>query len=173
MLVPAITRVEELNSKFAKTALDPFYKFYHLSYVDLEIRFEDSFWKKVQLVSLNKSGDVCGYFNAMWSRPEDTIDSLKIISFDKKNPMVFAKDLINFFKYLLFDLNAKKINFATVIKNPASPRYDSIVKRLGGRVVGIKKYDYMINNEYYDVKMYEILNDYWKCDNCDYRPKTK
>lgn len=168
MLVPARTKVEELNDKFAKTAMDQYYKFYHLSYAELVISVEDNFWQKVQLVSLDKEEEVCGYFRAQWSRPEATISSITAINFNRKNPMLFAKDLVSFFKFLLLDLKVKKINFSTAVENPATPHYDSIVEDLGGRVVGIKKYEYLINDEYYDAKMYEIINKRYECDKCGY-----
>lgn len=168
MLVPARTRIEELSDKFANIAMDQYYKFYQLAYVETVIAVDDNFWQKIQLVSLDKKGEVCSYFKARWSRPENTISSVTAINFDRKNPMLFAKDLVSFFKYLLLNLKAKKINFATAVKNPATPHYDSIVEDLGGRVVGIKRYDYWINDEYYDAKMYEIINKRWECNKCGY-----
>ena len=168
MLIPARAKCEELNDKFGKTTMDPHYKFYHLSYAESVITVEDTFWQEVQLVSLNTEGEVCGYFKAQWSRPANTISSVSAINFDRKNPMLFAKDLVGFFKYLLFNLKAKKINFATAINNPAALHYDKVVENLGGYVVGIKRYDFWINDEYHDCKMYEIINNRWECNECGY-----
>lgn len=173
MLKPAYIKSNELNYKMAETMLDPYYKFYHLSYAEAEIVVEESFWQKVQLVSVNKDDEVCGYFKAVWTRPENTISSISAINFNKNESTLFASDVMEFFRYLLFVLNAKKIEFNSIIGNPATPHYDSIVKNLGGRVIGTKKYEYLINDDYYDAKLYEIINDRWKCDNCGYKSKTK
>lgn len=168
MLVPAYTKIKELNDALAKTAMDPYYKYYHISYAEMDAKVEDTFWQKVQVVSLNEDGEVCSYLKASWTRPENCIASFIAINFNRKNPTLFAKDLVKFFKFLLLDLKAKKINFAAAIKNPATPHYDSIVENLGGRVVGIKNYEYLINDEYYDSKMYEIINNRWECNKCGY-----
>lgn len=173
MLIPAYTKSEELNTKMAATAMDPYYKYYHLSYAELIITVDKSFWQKVQMVSVNHEKEVCGYFKAGWTRPENHISSISIINFDKNNPSLFAKDIINFFKYLMFELKPKKINFSALTNNPAMEHYDKIVKRLGGYIVGIKKYEHLINDKYYDTKIYEIINDYWKCNNCNYIVKRK
>jgi len=166
MLFPAYTRNEELNNKFSMTVLDQHYKFYHLSYVEPMIDLEKTFWNKVALVSLNNNNEVCGFFKAEWARPENYISSVSIINFDKENQTLFAIDTIRFFKYLMIDLKAKKVNFYAVIGNPAIKNYDRLVEKLGGRVVGIRKYNYLIGNEYYDSKLYEIINDHWECNNC-------
>lgn len=171
MLVPAYTRSDELNSKFIETMLDPYYKYYHGSYTKAAIKIDDTFWNKVQLVSLDKKNNICGYFKATWSRPENYIRSVSIINFNRKNPRLFASDISKFFKYLILELKPKKINFHITIGNPAENHYDRLVNNLGGRVVGIKKYDCLINDSYYDSKQYEIINDYWECDNCGYTSK--
>jgi hydrogenase maturation factor len=166
MLVPAYTKIEELNTKIAATAMDPYYKYYHLSYAELTITVDESFWQKVQMVSVNHEKEVCGYFKAGWTRPENHISSISITS-------LFAKDIINFFKYIMFELKPKKINFYAVVNNPAVIQYDKLVEGLGGYIVGIKKYEHLINDKYYDLKIYEVINDYWKCNNCNCIIKRK
>lgn len=166
MLIPAYTKNEELNSKMAKTVMDSHYKFYHLSYAEPVIEVDNTFWNKVQLVSVNDRNKVCGYFKAIYSRPENCINSLSIINFNKEDPGLFALDTVSFFKYLILNLKVKKIYFRAAVNNSATKHYDKIVAKLGGRVVGIEKYAYLINDRYYDSKIYEIINDYWECDNC-------
>lgn len=173
MLLPAYTKINELNAKIAATAMDPYYKYYHLSYAGLTITVEDSFWQKVQMVSVNHEKEICGYFKATWARPENSMNTITIINFNMDNPILFAKDAIAFFKYLMFELKPKKINFFVITNNPVMEHYDKIVENLGGRVVGIKKYDHLINDKYYDSKLYEIINDRWECNNCNYTTKRE
>lgn len=174
MLFPAYTKQKELQVKFASTTLDPYYKYYHTSYPSIGIKIDDNFWSNIQLVSLNKKEEVCGYFEAGISRPENYINSLSTVNFNKDDRGLFALDLKNFFRYLLSELNVKKIGFDVVVDNPVTKHYDSMVERLGGRVVGLKEYEYLINNKYYDMKLYEIINNHWRCNNCGYATmKTK
>lgn len=168
MLIPAYTKTEELDERMSEIAMDQYYKFYHLAYAELSEKIDETFWQKVQLVSVDKNKKVCGYFRGTWSRPENYITTMIAVNFDRKKPMLFAKDLVNFFKFLLFELKAKKINFATAIKNPATPHYDKLVENLGGYVVGVKRNEYWINDEYHDSKMYEIINKRWECNKCGY-----
>lgn len=168
MLLPAYTKTEELNTKIAATAMDPYYKYYHLSHAALTIPVADSFWQKVQIISVNHEKEVCGYFRATWSRPENSINTITIVNFNKNDLILFAKDTIAFFKYLMFELKPKKINFSAITNNPAIKHYDKIIKKMGGRIVGIKKYNNLINDKYYDLKIYEVINDYWECNNCNH-----
>lgn len=67
----------------------------------------------------------------------------------------------------------RKICFTVVVGNPVESRYDRIIERYGGRIVGIHKEHTMLpDGRLYDEKMYEILRtDYMKhrkkADNAD------
>ena len=168
MLFPAYAKREELEIRNSAIMIDPYYKYYNVSYSSI-IKIDSNFWNNIQLVSLNKDGEICGYFRAEISRPENCVDSLGMFNLDKDNPLLFALDMRNFFKYLLFDLNTKKINFTTVVANPITKKYDYMVEKIGGRVVGIKKHDCLIGNKYCDLKLYEIINNHYTCSNCGYK----
>ena len=46
-----------------------------------------------------------------------------------------------------------------VIGNPIEKSYDKMVKKYGGRIIGTYKEDVkLIDGEYYDKKLYEILS---------------
>ena len=47
------------------------------------------------------------------------------------------------------------------------------MKRLSGRVIGIEKYAFLINDKYYDRKLYEWINDYYECTHCGNRKKNE
>ena len=56
--------------------------------------------------------------------------------------------------------NFNKMNFGVVIGNPVEKSYDRLVERYGGRIVGIKERETkLFDNQYYDVKEYEILKE--------------
>ncbi len=58
----------------------------------------------------------------------------------------------------------RKNCFTVVVGNPVESRYDRIIERYGGRIVGIHKEHTMLpDGRLYDEKMYEILRtDYMK-----------
>lgn len=50
------------------------------------------------------------------------------------------------------------MNFIVVVGNPIEKSYDKMIKKYGGRIVGTYKEDVkLIDGEYYDKKLYEIL----------------
>ncbi len=158
MLVPAIKYKEELNSKFQDTVLDPYYKFFHMSYPETELLIHDSFWDMVQLVSLNDKNEVIGYLSANIKRPESIISSISAMNFNRKEKMCFGKDLFKFVDSLLNVYNFLKIKFFVVCGNPVEKTYDKLISKYNGRVVGVFKNDVLLqDNKFYDVKYYEIL----------------
>jgi hypothetical protein len=172
MLEPAKLHEDQLNDCIAKTVMDPYYKWYHLSYGEPVITIDDTFWNKTQLVSTH-DGVVQGYFKATWQRPENYIDSVSCINFSKENKNIFAADIRSFFKYLGYTINVSKIIWTVVIGNPIERHYDRIVKRFGARIIGIERYAFLINGKYYDRKLYEWINGYYECTHCDNKEKKE
>jgi RimJ/RimL family protein N-acetyltransferase len=64
----------------------------------------------------------------------------------------------------LFNKNGfNKINFCVAIGNPAEKMYDKIVRKYGGKIVGIFKNDVRLwDGKIYDTKHYEILKEEFK-----------
>lgn len=63
------------------------------------------------------------------------------------------KDIFSKYQY-------KKIVFSVLIGNPIEPKYDRIIKRSGGRIVGVHKEHVMLpDGKLYDEKVYEICRD--------------
>ena len=51
-----------------------------------------------------------------------------------------------------------KIVFTVVVGNPVEPKYDRLISRYGGRIVGIHKDHVMLpDGRLYDEKVYEIF----------------
>ena len=172
MLEPAKLYEDQLNCCMARTALDPYYKWYHLSYSEPVVTIDNNFWNKTQLVSIH-GGIVQGYFIARWQRPENYIDSIMCVNFNKENKNIFAADIRSFFKYLVYDLNISKIMWTVVVGNPIEKHYDRIAKRLSARIIGVERYAFLINGKYYDRKMYDWINDYYECTHCDNKEKNE
>ena len=86
----------------------------------------------------------------------------------------YAVGIINFSEYktifgldvgqALIDLFVKfkfnKLKFSVIVGNPIAKSYDKMIQKYGGRIVGIyEKETRLIDGEYYDEKIYEILRE--------------
>ena len=172
MLYQAKAFEQALNDKIALACMDDRLKWWHGPYEELKVEIDNTAWNRIQQVSVDSSNNICGYFNAHVHHPNYSIDSLSCINFGS-NKMLFAKDLISFLKCLVYTKKFRKISWRVTIGNPVEAHYDKLVKRLGGRIVGIERYDVFINREYYDSKLYEWVNDYYECYNCGFRTKKE
>lgn len=64
------------------------------------------------------------------------------------------------FKDIFEKFRLHKLSFSVVVGNPIESQYDRLIEKYGGRIVGIQKAQTkLIDNKYYDVKLYEILAD--------------
>jgi hypothetical protein len=56
-----------------------------------------------------------------------------------------------------------KLSYCVVIGNPIEAKWDKLTKEFGGRVIGIKEQDVVLQDgKLYDIKEYEILaRDYF------------
>jgi len=172
MLETAKLYEDQLHGCMSMIAMDTYYKWYHLSYAEPIIKLEDTFYNKIQLVSVY-AGIVQGYFVATWQRPENYIDNIICVNFNKEDKNTFAVDLRGFFKYLAYNLNVPKIMWSVVVGNPIEEHYDRITKRFSARVIGVERYTFLINGKYYDKKSYEWINDYFECTHCDNKEKNE
>lgn len=162
MLKVAYLYRDEVNIKMADIAFNPKYMFYNMGtcrYFDYKIA--DNSWEVMQFVSVNKDNCVDGYLCAYIDRDNNKISSLGIVNFQDTN-LAFAYDLRDFLISLFDKFNYRKIEFSVIIGNPIERSYDKIILKYGGRIVGVKKESAkLIDNKYYDEKMYEIFkNDY-------------
>jgi len=175
MLVPAKVHEAELQKEIAMVAMDPYYKLWQGSYADTAKEIDDNFWAKIHLVSV-KDDKVIGYFYAHWCRPANYIDGLTCVHFGKnKNAtkITFAADFRRFIKYLVEDLATPKLSWAVYRGNPVEKHYDRMIKKFGGRIMGIDKYANLIGGKWYDLKHYEWINDYHECTNCGHKVKKE
>lgn len=159
MLDVAINHIDELKKKFNSIWFQEKYKFYNYDMWFNNVEVDDNTWNRHQFVSVDKDGEIIGYIAYKVERQTHNASKLAIINFTD-NKIVFGRDL----KQVLVDIFEKfkfnKLSFSVVIGNPIEKSYDKMVKKYGGRIVGVaanetKLYD----NEYYPVKYYEILKE--------------
>jgi len=154
---------EQVKKLFAETTFDMFYKYMTLSVYREEHKIPDSTWEGHHFVSL-QGEQIIGYISYWIDRQSDIVSGIHIVHFEKKYPFTFSRDVITTIKDIFEKFHFRKINVSVVIGNPIERCYDRLIKRAGGRIVGIKKKDVkLIDGQYYDQKLYEILaENYYK-----------
>lgn len=159
MLDLAINHAEELQKCFRSIWFQDKYKFWNFTsyYEDMEIT--DSTWSKHQFVSLDSSGEVIGYIGYEINRSSGVVDGLNIINFTD-NKATFGMDAGQALRDIFEKFHFRKLVFVVVIGNPIEKTYDRMIARYGGRIIGIQSQQVkLIDGQFYDVKMYEILLD--------------
>jgi hypothetical protein len=165
MLAYAKPYEDQVKKLFTAATFDMRYKFADLTVYREEKKIPDSTWEGHHFVSL-QGEQVIGYIAYWIDRVSNTVTGLHIMHFENKYPYTFSRDLIAAIRDIFEKFHFRKINFSVVIGNPIEPCYDRLVKRVGGRIVGIKKQEVkLIDGLVYDNKLYEILaEDYWLTD---------
>ena len=79
---------------------------------------------------------VIGYISYSICRQNNSITGLEIINFSN-NKAVFGRDVITALKDIFEKYNFRKIKFCVVIGNPIEKTYDKLIKKYGGRIVGV------------------------------------
>jgi hypothetical protein len=112
-----------------------------------------------QFVSLNKDKQILGVIGYHINRSNDYADNLWIMNFSD-NVIVFGIDVRRAIDNLFMKYNFRKITFTVVIGNPVEKSYDRLVSKYGGRIVGTYKENVrLMDNKFYDEKLYEIFRD--------------
>ena len=148
-----------LKLKFAETIYDEKYKFFSSGWID-EYKSSDTTWHTHEFVSV-KDGEVIGYIAYTINRNEYDVSGLKAINFSE-NKIVFGLDLLKVIDDIFKKFNFRKLSFGVYVGNPIEKSYDRLIRKYGGRIVGIKIEDTrLIDGKFYDFKMYEIFkNEY-------------
>jgi len=162
MIKPAILYENELKELFYSTWFDSKYDYYNYGIYHPEFKAEREDWSKHQFAIVDNRDNVIGYIGYSIDRPLNAVYGLQIINFSD-NILVFGADLKRILVNIFEKYNFNKINFSAAIDNPISKKYDRIIERYGGRVVGYKKDEAITNDgELHDVKIYEITRkDYY------------
>lgn len=156
MLDLALNHEAELKTKMRNTWFDEKYRFYHSNNCS-DLCLSTETWNEHQFVSVNSKGEVIGYINYKIDRDANYCYSLGAINFSD-DIFIFGKDLRCVITDIFNKFNFNKINFNVVVGNPAEKSYDKLIKKYGGKIVGIFHDDFRgMDGKLYDTKCYEIL----------------
>lgn len=163
MLEPAIKYSVELKKKMVDVWFNEKYKYYNNNSYYFETEIDNETWNKHQFVSVDKDNNVIGYISYNVDRQTNNCRNLVIINFTD-NKFEFGMDLGKAIKDIFEKFKFRKLSFTVIIGNPVEKSYDKMIKKYGGRIVGIKKDEVkLFDGEYYDIKLYEIFaDDYFK-----------
>lgn len=157
MLDLALNHKDELQTQIRKTWFDEKYKYWVCSTYHEDLQIEESTWNKHQFVSLDVSRTVIGYIGYHIDRENNYVSGLSIINFSD-NKTVFGLDVGKAITEIFNKFHFRKLCFSVIIGNPIESTYDRLIDKYGGRIVGIQKdHIRLIDNKYYDKKMYEIF----------------
>ncbi len=152
---------DEIRVKMFDTWYDTKYKFYHSSvYHDIySLDGNNGDWDSRQFVSLNSFGNILGLIGYGIDRTTEIANGFGAINFSD-DKFTFGLDLGKVIDDIFCKFNMRKLEFSVVVGNPIEKSYDKMVVKYGGQVAGILKAHYkLVDNNYYDEKMYEIFRD--------------
>lgn len=159
MLDVAIKYKEQLKYKFYNIWFQEKYKYYNSSCYYSDFELDDETWNNHQFVSL-KNNNILGYISYDINRQTNNAYCLGIINFEEKPSITFSVDLRTVLTDIFEKFKFNKLSFYVVVGNPIEKSYDKLVKKYGGRIVGIEKKEVrLIDGNLYDKKLYEISRD--------------
>lgn len=148
----------ELQQMFAKVWYDEKYMYYFNNWHRLFNASEDD-WEQMCFVSKDRDGNVLGSISYSIDRVGSYAHNLGAINFSDNN-YIFAKDLMQVIDDIFCKFNFQRLEFYVVCGNTVESTYDRLVHKFGGRIVGVRKRSTkLIDNNYYDEKLYEILRE--------------
>jgi hypothetical protein len=152
----------ELRILFNKISFDPYYKYALFLPWRNDFELPNSTYDYNSFVSINE-GEIIGFIAYNINRIFDCAFKLQIINFQNNRSYIFGKDTMTCIKNIFEKYNFRKICFDIIIGNPLEKTYDKLIKKYGGRIVGIKEKEIkLIDGNYYDIKEYEILRENYK-----------
>lgn len=158
MLDLAIKYREQLQQLMYDTWMNEKYKFWNCTNYSEKFELAENTWNYHQFVSVDKDGNVIGYIGYSIDRESDYVCGLNIINFSD-NKAVFGCDAGRAIKNIFEKYKFRRLEFSVIIGNPIEKAYDRLVKKYGGRIVGIyEKRVRLIDGRFYDEKLYEVPN---------------
>jgi hypothetical protein len=151
---------DKLKLLFSDIAFNDRYKFASLSSYRDEYKSSDSTWSQHEFASVDGNGNILGYLKYSICRDSNSVYGLHIVNFQDKPSIIFARDLKQFLTDIFDKFKFRKISFNCVVDNPIYNSYLKIIERYGGRLVGFQiKQDKLIDGEYYDRALFEIMRE--------------
>jgi RimJ/RimL family protein N-acetyltransferase len=149
----------KIEDMYKDTFYDEKYKFFHDDNYRDGRELPDSDWQRRTFVSLDNNGNILGIISYSFNRCADFVSNFGIINFSD-NKVVFGRDVAQAFEEIFTKYNHRKITFSVVVGNPIERSYDRLMEKYGGRIVGTyKQHVKLIDNKYYDSKLYEIFRE--------------
>lgn len=171
MLTLARLVKSELEKVYLNSIYKEKYKYYQFSsYTTYIMTIDDNDWEKLEYCSVDKSGNILGFFRAYIERDSHKITEIGIISFidEEKSDkhLICGVDLFKFLKMIYDHPAVNKIEWSVIVdpdyafskKRKTELFYDKIVKKFNGKIVGIfTKTIKLRDGKFYDRKYYEII----------------
>lgn len=156
MLHPAQLYREELKRKLVETWYNPKYKWYRGGQEDREFTVPDTNEYRRDFVHLAPDGSVDGFFSYNYDKGSMSMTNFGLVSFSDDGADL-VMDAVRHVKSMLDSLMALRVEFWAYVNNPASRFYNRIVAMNGGVCAGRLRNCEMIEGEFQDVRIYEIL----------------
>ena len=153
---------EQLASKFFDTWGDERCKYWQVNGYNKGLpEIPDSDYSESHFVILDEDR-IIGYVSYSIIRLTRAVYNLEIVNFttEEQDRRIFGLGLSRILKNIFEVHGMSKLNFNVVVGNPVEKSYDKMIKRYGGRVVGVYKRDVMLlDGTLCDYKIYEILKE--------------
>lgn len=164
MLEPAMLHSDEIRENFYRIFYDPEYQYYF----GVDRRWtpdmgedNDNMYIAHRFASIDASGKVIGYIGYTLNSVTREASSFGAINFYKDDGTItFARDLFHAINNLFMLYGCNVMHFFEIDGNPIGKTYDRLVKRYGGRLVGIQRDTAQgLDGRLLDTKIYEIHKD--------------
>lgn len=156
MLIPAISRKEEVLKEFSKIVYTEDYYYYagyaHCHYLP-EIKAEDD---NYQWISVDKDDNICGYIAYRINSTTDRVYNFGLISFDHKN-LTFGFDVKKHIEKLVQE--HKTLEWRMIDGNPVQKHYDKLIKEYNGQKFKLHNVCKDLYNNLRDEWIYEIYRE--------------
>ena len=160
MIKNACGYFDEIKRKIEAIWYDPQYQYWFGS----DYRFEyvenrNNKYLTREFVSLNKAGEVIGFFSYEINSSTRVADRFSAINFSN-DKVTFGMDLRTVIDDVFVKFGFSVLEFEVICGNPIEKAYDRIAKKMGGRILCTKaKRALDLAGNICDVKVYEILKD--------------
>ena len=151
-------KLQECLKKALKEEKLYFYFMSPSKFFSIPIERDD--WNVIQFVSLNPCGDLIGFMAAYVDHRNNIVYNMDFINFYGKPTPIFSRDAKFFFDELFVVRKFRKIIFKSISINPAVSMYRKLVKRWGGKEVGVMKENRLLTDgNYYDESIFELYRE--------------
>lgn len=158
MLRSAVDFKTEIQEQYDRIKYDDKYRFLFVHKINKNDVFDFRNDKEdcLEYVSV-REGKVIGYMFAKVEKDWNMISNLKILNFESKGNITFAKDLYEFLEGL-FNAGFRKLQFKCITENPILKMYIKYVERYGGSCVGTFHDSIILSDgKVYDYILFEVF----------------